>query len=84
MAGLCPALIGRKTSVSAQFKVQLALCRASGRGPVVTPTKYLSGAYLVINRCGSNLVVQPSIWLIPIDMLYMSLVIDYLSDRLPS
>jgi len=33
-AGLCPALIGRTTSGPARFKVQLALCRASGRGPV--------------------------------------------------
>jgi hypothetical protein len=33
-AGLFPALIGRTTSGPARFKVQLALCRASGRGPV--------------------------------------------------
>ena len=53
---------------------------------IVTPTKYLSDAYLVISHCGSNsnLVVQPSIWFIPIDMVYMSLVVDCTSGRLPS
>ena len=57
----------------------------------VTPTKYLSDAYLVINhctrcdthvtRCDTHVCTVKSIHF---DMVYMSFVIGYLSDRLPS